>query len=67
MAARLDMNEKQKKQRRFNGMAGGYEGPPESRKHTIAYWPIFLADLAFKNTCSSANIVGTFYLPTEWT
>jgi hypothetical protein len=24
-------------------------------------------DLAFKNALSSANIVETFYLPTEWT
>jgi hypothetical protein len=23
--------------------------------------------LAFKNALSSANIVGTFYLPTQWT
>jgi hypothetical protein len=26
-----------------------------------------VADLAFKNAPSSANIVGIFYLPTEWT
>jgi hypothetical protein len=26
-----------------------------------------VADLAFKNTHISANIVETFYLPTEWT